>query len=122
MRAPLTRTCAVLALLLVLIPSCFASAYDARPRLVVIIVVDQLRADLLERFHDKFGPNGFRLLMERGAYFPSCYYDYADTRTAPGHATLLTGAYADGHGIMSNRWWDAQQNKLITPVEDARTH
>jgi predicted AlkP superfamily pyrophosphatase or phosphodiesterase len=122
MRAALTRTCAVLALLLVLIPSCFASAYDARPRLVVIIVVDQLRADLLERFHDKFGPNGFRLLMERGAYFPSCYYDYADTRTAPGHATLLTGAYADGHGIMSNRWWDAQQNKLITPVEDARTH
>lgn len=122
MRAPLTRTCAVLALLLALIPSCFASAYDARPRLVVIVVVDQLRADLLERHRDKFGPNGFRLLMERGAYFPSCYYDYAITRTAPGHATLLTGAYADGHGIMSNRWWDAQQNKFITPVEDARTH
>ncbi len=122
MRAPLKRTCAVLALLVVLIPIGFASAYDARPRLIVIVVVDQLRADLLERFHDKFGANGFRLLMDRGAYFPACYYDYADTRTAPGHATLLTGAYADGHGIMSNRWWDSQQNKFITPVEDARTH
>ena len=122
MRAPLTRTCAVLALLLVLAAACFSSAYDGRPRLVVIIVVDQLRADLLERFHDKFGPNGFRLLTDRGANFPSCYYDYADTRTAPGHATLLTGAYADGHGIMSNRWWDPQLNKMITPVEDARTH
>ena len=122
MRAPLKRTCAVLALLLVLVPGCFASAYDARPRLVVIVVVDQLRADLLERFHDKFGPNGFRLLTDRGAYFPSCYYEYADTRTGPGHATLLTGAYADGHGIMANRWWDPQLNKMITPVEDARTH
>ena len=122
MRAPLTRTCAVLALLLVLIPSCFASAYDARPRLVVIVVVDQLRGDLLERFHDRFGPSGFRLLTDRGAYFPSCYYEYADTRTAPGHSTLLTGAYADGHGIMSNSWWDPQLGKMVTPVQDASTH
>ncbi len=122
MRALLTRTCAVVALLLVLVATGFSSAYDARPRLVVIVVVDQLRGDLVERFHDKFGPNGFRLLTDRGAYFPSCYYEYADTRTAPGHATLLTGAYADGHGIMSNRWWDAQTNRFITPVEDARMH
>ncbi len=121
MLALLKRTCAVLALLVVLIPNCFASAYDARPRLIVIVVVDQLRADLLERFHDKFGANGFRLLTDRGAYFPSCYYDYADTRTAPGHATLLTGAYADGHGIMSNQWWDAETKKMVTPVQDAHT-
>ncbi len=122
MRASLKRTCGVLALLLVLAATGFSSAYDARPRLIVMIVVDQLRGDLLERFHDQFGPAGFRLLTDRGAYFPSCYYDYADTRTAPGHATLLTGAYADGHGIMSNRWWDAQTNRFVTPVEDARMH
>lgn len=121
MKTRLTRTCAVLALLLVLVPFCFCSAYDARPRLVVIVVVDQLRGDLLERFHDKFGPNGFRLLMDRGAYFANCEFDYADTRTAPGHATLLTGAYANAHGIMANRWWDPQLGKMITPAEDSRT-
>ena len=121
MKTRLTRTCAVLALVLVLGPLCFSSAYDARPRLVVVVVVDQLRGDLLERFHDKFGSNGFRLLMDRGAYFANCDFDYADTRTAPGHATLLTGAYPNGHGIMSNLWWDPQLAKMITPIQDAAT-
>ncbi len=118
MRPALTRTCAVLALLLVLVPLCFSSAYDARPRLIVIVVVDQMRGDLPARFHDKFGPNGFRLLMDRGAYFADCEYDYAVTRTAPGHATLLTGTYANGHGIMANRYWDPQLGKMVTPVQD----
>ncbi len=72
MRALLKRTCSAL-LVVVLFTSCAAaSAYDARPRLVVIVVVDQLREDLLERFHDRFGADGFRLLMDRGAYFDDC--------------------------------------------------
>ncbi len=121
MRSPHLRTSIVLALLLLLVPFGFSSAYDARPRLVVVVIVDQLRGDLLERFHDRFGANGFRMLMDRGAYFSNCTYDYADTRTGPGHATLLTGAYANGHGIMANRWWDPQLGKMVTPVEDATT-
>jgi len=51
-----------------------------------------------------------------------CYYDYANTKTAPGHATLGTGAYTDGHGISSNAWWDLTRNKTrpVTSVEDDR--
>ena len=80
----------------------FASAYNAQPKLVVIIVVDQLRGDLLERYHDDFGDGGFRLLMDHGAWFTACYFNYASEMTAPGHATIGTGTYVLGHGILAN--------------------
>src|SRR5690242_6517391 len=88
------------------------SAYNAQPKLVVVIVVDQMRADYLERWHSEFGENGFRLLTDRGADFLNCFYDYANTITAPGHATLLTGSYTSGHGILSNEWWDPAKKKM----------
>ena len=98
-----------------------ASAYNARPRLVVIIIIDQFRGDYLQRYYDDLGPSGFRLLTDHGAYFTNCNYAYANTRTAPGHATLLTGAYSDGHGIFSNEWWDEQKKREVTSVEDDST-
>lgn len=113
--------CAVALLLVSLISlpsSLFANAYNAKPKLVVIIVIDQFRADYLERYHDHFGPNGFRMLMDRGADFTDCYYDYAITMTAPGHATLGTGAYSDGHGINNNEWWEPSRQKLVSSVQD----
>jgi hypothetical protein len=99
----------------------FASAYNARPKLVVVIVIDQFRADYLERYRDQFVEGGFRLLLDHGAYFTDCNYNYANTRTAPGHATLFTGAYSSGHGIHSNEWWDPQKKRLVTSVEDDGT-
>ena len=96
----------------------FASAYNARPKLVVVIVIDQFRGDYLERYRDQFGEGGFRLFLDRGAYFTDCNYDYANTRTAPGHATLFTGTYTSGHGIIANEWWDPQKKKRVTSVED----
>jgi predicted AlkP superfamily pyrophosphatase or phosphodiesterase len=103
-------------------PVAQASAYDAHPRLVVILVVDQFRADYLDRYRADFKGRGFRLFLDSGAYFENCYYDYANTKTAPGHATLATGAYTDGHGISSNAWWDLSRNKTrpVTSVEDDR--
>ena len=97
------------------------SAYDARPKLVVIIVIDQFRGDYLERYREQFGEGGFRLFLDHGAYFTDCNYNYVNTRTGPGHATLLTGAYSSGHGIMANEWWDPQKKKLVTSVEDDTT-
>src|SRR5881227_1701608 len=99
----------------------FASASNARPKLIVIIVIDQFRGDYLERYRDQWGEGGFRLLLEHGADFTDCNYDYANTRTAPGHATLLTGAYTNGHGILINEWWDPQKNRIVTSVEDETT-
>jgi predicted AlkP superfamily pyrophosphatase or phosphodiesterase len=108
-------------LLLCSIPSAFASAYNARPKLVVVIVIDQFRGDYLERYRDQFGEGGFRVFLDRGAYFTDCNYDYANSRTAPGHATLFTGSYTSGHGIVANEWWDPAKKKRVTSVEDDKT-
>src|SRR5271168_2268156 len=118
------RLISALAILLVvslLRASSAASAYNGRPKLIVVIVIDQFRGDYLERYRDQFGDAGFRFLLDHGAYFPNCNYNYANTRTAPGHATLFTGAYSNGHGIVANEWWDAKKKKMVTSVEDDDT-
>src|ERR1700752_1593990 len=66
-------------------------ALPKRPRLVLLIVVDQFRYDYLERFGDLFGPNGFRRLMRDGASWTQSNYDHMPTYTAPGHGTMMTG-------------------------------
>jgi hypothetical protein len=122
MRLPRLLLVALMALVLLSsIPAAFASAYNARPKLVVVIVIDQFRGDYLERYRDQFGEGGFRVFLDRGAYFADCNYDYANTRTAPGHATLFTGSYTSGHGIVANEWWDSQKKKRVTSVEDDAT-
>jgi predicted AlkP superfamily pyrophosphatase or phosphodiesterase len=101
---------------------CAASAYDAHPKLVVIFVIDQFREDYLERYRTDFKGNGFNLFLDHGAYFPDCYFDYANLVTAAGHSVIATGAYTDGNGIGSNEWWDLARNtkRPITSVEDPR--
>ena len=111
----------VLATLGTLDISAHASAYNGHPKLIVVIVIDQFRGDYLERYRDQFGDAGFRLLLDHGAYFPNCNYDYANTRTAPGHSTLFTGAYSNGHGIVANEWWDDKKKRMVTSVEDDNT-
>jgi len=115
LRTSLIRLFAVL----LMATAAFGSAYQASPKLVVILVIDQFRGDYLERYHDEFGPNGFRTFTDRGAYFPACYYDYANTRTAPGHATIGTGTYTSGHGIFSNEWWVGK--RMLSSVDDEST-
>src|ERR1700751_2123377 len=83
-----------------------ASAYNGNPKLIVVIVIDQFRGDYLDRGLDSFRQGGFRLFTDKGAWFTNCNYDYVNTHTAPGHATLFTGAYSNGHGIINNEWYD----------------
>ncbi len=109
---------AITVLLLASVPAGFASAYNAHPKLIVVIVIDQFRGDYLERYRDQFGEGGFRLFLDHGANFTDCNFDYANTRTAPGHATLFSGAYSNGHGIVANEWWDPKKKKIVTSVED----
>lgn len=116
-RTQLVRVVAVL----LMAASAFGSAYEASPKLVVILVIDQFRGDYLERYHDEFGPGGFRTFTDKGAYFPACYYDYANTRTAPGHATIGTGTYTSGHGIFSNEWWVPASKRVLSAVDDEST-
>ncbi len=118
----LSPSCCLFFLLPAAAPAC-ADAYHAKPKLVVILVIDQFRGDYLDRYRDELKTqNGFNLFLKRGAYFSSCYFNYANTKTAPGHATIGTGAYTDGHGIGSNEWWDLSRNtdRVISSVEDER--
>ena len=122
MRTRLQRWLAVLPAVVLLAATALGSAYNGRPRLVVILVIDQFRGDYLARYQDRFGPGGFRLFLDRGAVFTDCNYDYASTRTAPGHSTLLTGSYVNGHGILGNVWWDPVKKKAVLAVADDAAH
>jgi predicted AlkP superfamily pyrophosphatase or phosphodiesterase len=98
-----------------------------RPRLVVVISVDQFRADYLTRYADLFAPaecrgrvGGFKYLMTRGAWFVDARYQHYPLSTGPGHATILTGAHPYQHGIVGNDWWDPANRKLVYCVDDPR--
>ncbi|MGA3263833.1 MAG: alkaline phosphatase family protein [Terracidiphilus sp.] len=111
------------ALLAILLPATApAQAYAGHPKLIVIVVIDQFRGDYLNRDRAEFKGRGFRLFTEEGAWFTDCYFDYANTKTAPGHATIGTGAYTDGHGIETNEFWDASRSwdHKVSSVEDER--
>jgi hypothetical protein len=78
---------------------------DERPRLVVLVVVDQLREPLLERYDDLF-TGGLRRLLDEGRVYTRATHDHARTVTAAGHATLATGTWPMHHGIVGNEWWE----------------
>src|SRR6185295_6425101 len=125
MRRMHRRTLVVLFLTLSLLPGSvtFAQrrtqpATEKRPRLVLLIVVDQFRYDYLERFGDLFVANGLKRLLREGASWTQSNYDHMPTYTAPGHATMMTGAYPAESGIVGNEWLDRPSGKRITSVTD----
>ncbi|HEY7612047.1 MAG TPA: alkaline phosphatase family protein [Gemmatimonadales bacterium] len=96
-----------------------ARAAAVRPRLVVAIAVDQLRADYMDRFRPFFGPGGFNLFLQRGASFASARYEHATTVTCAGHAVMLTGSYGTVNGIIANDWYDARSGKEVYCAADS---
>jgi arylsulfatase A-like enzyme len=90
------------------------------PRLAVMIAVDQLRADLLERYDSLFR-GGFRRLRDRGLRFGNAVVDHALTNSLPGHVTLATGDFPSHHGIVNSTWAERVDGKLagVFGVEDA---
>ncbi len=89
-----------------------------RARLVLLIAVDQFRQDYLERFGDLFVAGGLNRLMRDGAMWTNANYDHVPTETAPGHATMLTGAWPAESGIVGNDWYDRASKKLVSNVQD----
>lgn len=90
----------------------------AKPKLVVMIAVDQFRYDYLTRFGARFDA-GFRRLLDRGAVFSSAFYEHMPTVTAVGHSILLSGAMPSVSGIVGNEWFDRATIKQVTSVSDA---
>lgn len=99
-----------------------AEAESAAPKLVVQITVDQLRGDLPMRYRERLGKGGFRYLLEQGTHYLNAHYRHANTETAVGHATLVTGADPSRHGIVSNYWFDQTSGETVYNTEDDRHH
>ena len=90
-----------------------------RPKLVVGIVVDQMKMEYLYRFSDDFTPNGFKRLMANGYTFQNMHFNYMPTYTGPGHASIYTGTTPATHGIVGNDWFSRSLGKDIYCTDDA---
>jgi predicted AlkP superfamily pyrophosphatase or phosphodiesterase len=89
-----------------------------RPKLVVGIVVDQMRQDYLYRFSPKFGNDGFKRLINDGFMLKNAHYNYTPTVTGPGHASVYTGTTPSVHGIIGNDFFDKELKKFVNCVGD----
>jgi len=90
-----------------------------KPKLVVGVVVDQMRYDYLTRFWDKFGEDGFKRLIREGYNFKNNNFNYVPTYTAPGHTSIYTGTTPENHCIISNGWYDKYEKSEVYCTEDA---
>ncbi len=95
-----------------------AQTDQPKPKLVVGIVVDQMRYDYITRYWDLFGNDGFKKLVNNGYNFSNAHYEYVPTYTAAGHANIATGAIPAMNGIVGNEWFDRAENKVVYCAED----
>src|SRR5690554_4048145 len=87
------------------------------PKLVVGIMVDQMRSDYIHKYWDKFGEDGFKRLVNEGFSFTNNHFDYMPTSTGPGHASVYTGTTPSVHGVMGNGWYVRETGKNINVIE-----
>jgi len=92
----------------------------AKPKLVVLVVFDQMRADYLTKWEKLYDKDGFGRLQRDGAWYQNCHYPYAFTLTAPGHASLVTGCPPNKHGIIANDWYDRAARAEVSAVKTDR--
>jgi predicted AlkP superfamily pyrophosphatase or phosphodiesterase len=121
---------AAILILFVLIPSCKAQMeitqvetyeehlLESKPKLVVGIVVDQMRYDYLTRFYSKYGEGGFKRMMNGGFNCKNNHFNYVPTYTGPGHASIFTGTTPKYHGIISNNWYDKDIKASVYCAQD----
>ncbi|MDO5977353.1 alkaline phosphatase PafA [Flavivirga spongiicola] len=89
-----------------------------KPKLVVGIVIDQMRAEYLYRFQENYSENGFKKLMTDGFHVKNVHYNYTPTSTGPGHASIYTGTTPSNHGVIGNNWLDRKSGKEMYCSED----
>ena len=89
------------------------------PKLIVGIVVDQMRNDYIYRYWERYGNGGFKRLVNEGYYFRNCHYNYIPTYTGPGHCSIYTGTTPRAHGIIANEWFVKTQGKETYCVLDS---
>ncbi|WP_422358660.1 alkaline phosphatase PafA [Reichenbachiella sp.] len=105
--------------ILLTLPAVPISAQSSdKPKLVVGIVVDQMRYEFLNRFENHYGEGGFKRLTSEGFSFRNAHFNYIPTKTGPGHASVYTGTTPRVHGVIANDWYEKVQKKMIYCVED----
>jgi hypothetical protein len=114
-----------LLLMLVVLTSCHAqkpisevkkeqtTINNSNPKLVVGIVVDQMRYDYLTRFASKYGDGGFKRMINEGFNCKNNHFNYIPTYTGPGHASVFTGTTPKNHGIIGNNWYDKEIKDMV---------
>jgi len=95
------------------------AAANARPKLIVLLVVDQMRADYVDKFKGQW-TGGLKRLVQEGAWFREAAYNYAATETCVGHSTISTGAFPATHGMVANQWWDRDAQAMVTCTSDPK--
>jgi predicted AlkP superfamily pyrophosphatase or phosphodiesterase len=102
------------------IPSTKASieGFNDAPKLIVGIVIDQMRADYISRFWNKFSERGFKRLVNGGYLCENNYINYTQSETGPGHAAIYTGTTPSINGIVSNDWYSREKNDRVYCVDD----
>ena len=97
-----------------------AATDSTAPKLIVLLLVDQLRADLLDRYADLY-TGGFKRLRDQGYSYVNASHDYSSTETAVGHASLATGVYPSRHGVIANAWYEMYNGawKQVISIDDS---
>ncbi|MBX2980575.1 MAG: alkaline phosphatase family protein [Flavobacteriales bacterium] len=95
-----------------------APTWQEPPRLVVGVVVDQMRTDYIYRYWDNFGEGGFKRLLRDGSFQRDAHYNYAPTHTGPGHASIYTGTTPRDHGVILNDMFDRTTGLMVNCVQD----
>ena len=108
--------CAAAAFAALIAPRVFP-APPPPPKLAVVIVVDQMRADYVDRFQGEW-TGGLKRMVTQGAWFQNAAYPYLTTVTCAGHATIATGSFPHTHGVFQNAWWDREARKQMTCTDD----
>lgn len=118
----MVRFVLLVSLIHVIIPafSQVAGGREQPPKLVVGIMVDQMRQEYLYRYYNSFGEGGFRRILSGGFELKNAHYNYVPTVTGPGHASVYTGTTPSIHGIIGNEWYDKTTKKEINCVEDTQ--
>lgn len=96
----------------------FGFSQQDQPKLVVGIIVDQMRYDYLYRYYDDYSEDGFKKLLNEGFSFQNTHFNYKPTNTAPGHASVYTGAVPSVHGIIGNYWYHKGENQNVYCTTD----
>src|SRR5579871_5425648 len=93
-------------------------ALAPRPKLLVLVLLEQLRGDHLDAFSPQFGPNGLKKILSKGAHFPDCRH-LASTFSSSSIATLATGAWPAQHGIVADNWFDPRAHASVAASDEA---